>query len=282
MSTFDPRIPRSFAVQLGKEALAISQTGKYDGPDGEVVIAAQLTASLKKTVYYGPEHQHAPAARGTHKAVFEVTNETTLSAHRRHQSKGRNVVSLNFASATSPGGGFLTGSRAQEEYLCRSSALYLTLKDCAMYGYHRSKGDLLYSDAMIYSPDVPVFRDDKHELTAAPYNASFITSAAPLAKHLSPPEMVQLPEILRARIHKILCVAQSHSHDSLILGAWGCGAFGNDGDQVANLFHRALTVDFAGAFQEVTFAIVDTSPEQRFINPFARRFTRQALLPSSP
>jgi hypothetical protein len=93
-----------------------------------------------------------------------------------------------------------------------------------------------------------------------------------LAKHASPAEIAQLPTVLRERIAKILSVAQAQGHDSLVLGAWGCGAFGNDGHQVAELFHRALTVDFAGAFKEVTFAIVDTSPEERFISPFAQRF----------
>jgi uncharacterized protein (TIGR02452 family) len=272
MSAFEPRIPRDLAGRLGEEAVAISKAGKYVGPAGEVEITAHVTASLKKTRYYAPEHDHPAPQTGTHQTKFEVTNETTLSAHRRHQAKGHNVVSLNFASATHPGGGFLSGARAQEEYLCRSSALYLTLKDWPMYGYHRAKGGCLYSDAMIYSPDVPVFRDDEHGLLPSPYHASFITSAAPLAKHASPAEINQLPTVLRERIAKILSVAQAHGHDSLILGAWGCGAFGNDGHQVAELFHRALTVDFAGAFKEVTFAIVDTSPEQRFISPFAQRF----------
>lgn len=272
MSQFEPRIPRDLAVRLGEEAVAISETGMYVGPGGPIEIGAHVMASLRKTAYYGPDHPHTPAAKGAHPTRFEVTNETTLSAHRRHQSKGHNVVSLNFASATHPGGGFLTGARAQEEYLCRSSALYLTLKDWPMYGYHQAKGGCLYSDAMIYSPDVPVFRDDAHDLLPAPYHAAFITSAAPLAKHASPAERAQLPNVLRERIAKILSVAQAHGHDSLILGAWGCGAFGNDGHQVAELFHRALTVDFAGAFKEITFAIVDTSPEERFISPFAQRF----------
>jgi uncharacterized protein (TIGR02452 family) len=67
-------------------------------------------------------------------------------------------------------------------------------------------------------------------------------------------------------------VAQWNCHNSLILGAWGCGAYGNDGYEVADIFYQALTVEFAGSFKEVTFAIVDTSPEERFISPFAQRF----------
>jgi uncharacterized protein (TIGR02452 family) len=275
MSQFDPRIPRDLAVRLGEEAVAISKAGKYVGQAGQVDISAHVLTSLKKTTFYDADHAHAPASQGAHSTRIEVTNETTLSAHQRHLAKGHNVVSLNFASATQPGGGFLSGARAQEEYLCRSSALYLTLKDWPMYGYHRAKGGCLYSDAMIYSPDVPVFRDDEHDLLPSPYHASFITSAAPLAKHASPAEFTQIPVVLRDRIAKILSVAQAHGHDSLILGAWGCGAFGNDGNLVAELFHRALTVEFGGSFKEVTFAIVDTSPEQRFIGPFAQRFQAQ-------
>jgi uncharacterized protein (TIGR02452 family) len=274
MSLFEPRIDRDLAVQLGEEAVAISKAGKYVGPAGPVDIAAGVKACVLATVHYNADHAHPSPATGPHTTTYEVTNETTLSAHRRHQAKGHKVVSLNFAAATNPGGGFLTGARAQEEYLCRSSALYLSIKDSPMYAYHRREGHKRYSDAMIYSPDVPVFRDDVHGLLPTPYLASFITSAASLTKHLHPEELVHIPEILRTRIRKILTVAQTHGHNSLVLGAWGCGAFGNDGHQVSAFFKQALEEDFKGAFKEVTFAIVDTSPEKKFIGPFAERFLK--------
>ena len=275
MSDFDPRIPRELAVCLGEEAVAISKAGKYIGPAGNVDISGQILSSLKKTTFYEADHVHQPASKGAHSTRIEVTNETTLSAHQRHLAKGHNAVSLNFASATQPGGGFLGGARAQEEYLCRSSALFVTIKDSPMYEYHRDNWTPFYSDAMIYSGDVPVFRDDQHDLLATPYLASFITSAAPLAKKVPPHERPKLPNVIFHRILKILSVAKSKGHDSLILGAWGCGAFGNDGHLVSELFHRALTVEFTGSFKEVTFAIVDTSPEERFIGPFAQRFGAQ-------
>ena len=276
MTQFDPRIDRDLAVQLGEEAVAISKAGQYLGPAGLVGIATEVKACVQATVHYAADHVHPAPAKGPHKTSYEVTNETTLSAHQRHLAKGHKVVSLNFAAATNPGGGFLTGARAQEEYLCRSSALYLAIKDSPMYAYHRREGHKRYSDAMIYSPDVPVFRDDAHGLLPASYRASFITSAAPLTKHLHPEELTLVADILRKRIWKILTVAQAHGHDSLVLGAWGCGAFGNDGNQVAALFKWALEEDFKGAFKEVTFAIVDTSPEKKFIGPFAECFNSQA------
>jgi uncharacterized protein (TIGR02452 family) len=277
MPPFDPRIPRLLAVQLGQEAVDISEAGRYVGPDGERDIFNQVRASVDKTICYGPDHTHEPPATGPHFTKFEVTNETTLSAHLRHQAKGLAVVSLNFASATHPGGGFLRGARAQEEYLCRSSALYLSIKGSPMYAYHREKGDCLYSDAMIYSPGVPVFRGDDHELLASPYPASFITSAAPLATHVNLYELKHLPKVIYGRALKVLAVAKANGHDSLVLGAWGCGAFGNNGSLVADIFHKALTQDFAGTFKEVSFAIVDTSPEGRFIRPFSRRFSPEAI-----
>ena len=282
MSLFEPRIDRDLAVQLGEEAVAISKAGRYVGPSGIIDIAAGVKACVQATVHYTADHAHPSPATGPHTTSYEVTNETTLSAHRRHIGKGHKVVSLNFAAATNPGGGFLTGARAQEEYLCRSSALYLAIKDSPMYAYHRREGHKRYSDAMIYSPDVPVFRDDTHRLLPAPYLASFITSAAPLTKHLHAEELTLVADILRKRIWKILTVAQTHGHDSLVLGAWGCGAFGNNGNLVADLFHRALTVEFAGSFKEVTFAIVDTSPERRFIEPFAKRYAPSAVLEQTP
>lgn len=160
MKLFEPRIDRDLAVQLGEEAVAISKAGKYVGPSGQIDISAEVKACVQATVHYTADHAHPSPAKGPHTTTYEVTNETTLSAQQRHLAKGHNVISLNFAAATNPGGGFLTGARAQEEYLCRSSALFLAIKDSPMYAYHRREGHKRYSDAMIYSPDVPVFRDD--------------------------------------------------------------------------------------------------------------------------
>lgn len=64
----------------------------------------------------------------------------------------------------------------------------------------------------------------------------------------------------------------AHNHNAIVLGAWGCGAFGNDPRAIAPLFHRALTENFSGAYRDVVFAVVDWSLERRFIGAFEAAF----------
>ena len=73
------------------------------------------------------------------------------------------------------------------------------------------------------------------------------------------------------RILKVLAIGILHSHNSIVLGAWGCGAFGNDLKEIAALFERALRENFNGAYRRVLFAILDWSDEKRYIGPFQRR-----------
>jgi uncharacterized protein (TIGR02452 family) len=70
--------------------------------------------------------------------------------------------------------------------------------------------------------------------------------------------------MLQQRIHRVLAIAQAFGYSTLVLGAWGCGAFGNDPHRTAVDFREALENDFRGAFSDVVFAITDWSPERRF------------------
>ena len=83
------------------------------------------------------------------------------------------------------------------------------------------------------------------------------------------------PEIrqrMGVRIRKVLAVAEAHGHEHLVLGAWGCGAFGNDPEEIADLFKLVLAGEFRDAFEHVVFAITDWSAQRRFIGLFERAF----------
>jgi len=182
---------------------------------------------------------------------------------------GARPLALNFANGVQPGGGFLGGARAQEEVLCRSSALYHTIVDDQMYAEHRQRSRPDSTDWAVYSPDVPVFRTDDGAELEHPWLLSFITCAAPYAPAIGQP---QAGDLLRRRIHRVLAIARSYGHSALVLGAWGCGAFGNDAHRTAIDFRHALENDFSGAFTDVVFAITDWSPERRFLGPFREAF----------
>jgi len=58
-----------------------------------------------------------------------------------------------------------------------------------------------------------------------------------------------------------------------VLGAWGCGVFGNDAHEIAGLFRKALSENFRGAYRTVVFAIIDWTDSHQFIGPFEEVFT---------
>ena len=204
------------------------------------------------------------------KTRVQVANETTLQAAHRLTKTGLKPLALNFANGVNPGGGFLNGARAQEEVLCRSSSLYSTLVYDRMYEYHRQRSLPDSSAWAIYSPDVPVFRSDDGTPHDEPWLLSFITSAAPYAPRVGQPAS---GDLLQQRIWRILAIASALGYETLVLGAWGCGAFGNDPTRTATNFREALKTTYRGYFSDVVFAVTDWSPERKTLGPFRDVFS---------
>jgi len=260
---------------LGRETVEILEQGFYVVDGVRVELANRMAKAIANTIEYPnlvpPPSVDAPGDRTT---AIEVVNEGTLTAAAR-LAKQLDVAVLNFASAKSPGGGFLNGSRAQEESLAMSSGLYPCLLGREMYDFHKFTRGGMYTPWVVYSPSVPVIRDDDGVLLAVPYSVAFLTSpavnAGAVRKHRVASE-AEILEQMELRVDKVLSVAAHHGHTAVVLGAWGCGAFGNDPGEIANLFRTALEGRFAGVFQHVVFAVLDWSDDRRFIGPFEARF----------
>ncbi len=241
---------RSKLAEMAGETLAILGAGGYRAAGaGWVTIADDLAWAVSRTRLYRPSEfpGEIPSrgASGRAGSTVEVTDETTLeAAFRLVRHCDVEPLCLNFASARNPGGGFLNGARAQEESLARSSGLYACIAPVeGYYGHHRQLRTCLYSDHMIYVPGVPVFRDDSGALRDEPYRVAFLTAAAVNAGALArnePKALARIPEVMRRRIARVLWLAEQQGHSHLVLGAWGCGAFGNDPEQIADLFRDAL------------------------------------------
>lgn len=257
---------RQQRAEIARHTDEIVRDGRYVTRTGvEVDIADAIARSVGNTLLYQPDQvdDHRPPRTGTTR--IEITDESTLSAARRMAEAARDPIAcLNFASARKPGGGYRSGAAAQEESLARSSALVACLSAApAFYEFHNTNRDPRYSDRMIYSPGVPVFRDDAGGLLGRPHHVAFITAAAPNLSAITDPEQrAEVPGILARRAGKVLAIARRHGHRRLVLGAWGCGVFGNDPSTVAGAFAGLLLPGgpFGDSFDRIVFAIMDNDP----------------------
>ncbi|MET9610453.1 TIGR02452 family protein [Streptomyces sp. NPDC006512] len=266
--------------EIARENALIVAAGEYRTRSGRRVSLATAVAEAKAgTRIYGPNPVNPGEGfvGGGTRTVFEVTGESSTVAARRLAADGAeptSVAVLNFASARNPGGGYVRGAKAQEEALCRASALYETLLEAPeYYEVHRAGKSTFYTDRVIHSPGVPVFRDDRGELLETPFRAGFLTSPAPNAgtiRRQEPERTPEIPAALARRAERVLEVAALHGYRRLVLGAWGCGVFQNDPAQVAEAFRALLTGRFAGTFAHVVFGILDRAPGPR--EAFARAF----------
>lgn len=265
-------IERGTAMDLGRSAVSISRSGCYlNRADEQVDLKQLVNDAVADKVSIPPDQSLADSADNAFdETTVQVTNETTLIAAQRLAESGRKPLALNFANGVSPGGGFLSGARAQEEVLCRSSGLFLTLLDDPMYEHHRQREQPDSTDWSIYSPHVPVFRNDSGTELDQPWLLSFLTCAAPYAPTIGQPLS---GDLLQRRIHRVLAIARAFGYHNLVLGAWGCGAFGNDPHRTAANFRNALETEFEGNFFNIVFAITDWSPERRFLGPFRDVFS---------
>ncbi|WP_053660900.1 TIGR02452 family protein [Micromonospora sp. NRRL B-16802] len=263
--------------EIARQTVAIAESGRYRNDAGdEVVLGGAVRAAIAGTRHHLPDDVLALGSAEPGAGTVEVTYESTLQAAHR---VGSDAACLVFASAKNPGGGFLGGAKAQEESVARASALYPCLVAAPdFYAFHRGQRDLRYSDRVIYSPDVPVFRDDKGNLLDQPYTTSFLTAAAPNLGAIvrnQPEHTADVPVVLARRARRVLEVAAAHGRRTVVLGAWGCGVFRNDPATVADAFAEALQV--VDRFDHVVFAIRDGLPGTPVYHAFVQRFTPTAV-----
>ena len=172
---------RSKRTLIAQQTVEILESGSYTDSKGRMVdVAPAIQNMIAGTVHFTPEsfdevfrQRDAIVDRtvGSTTTQYLVNNTTTLSAARELVTADASpVLCLNFASAKNPGGGFLSGSQAQEESLARATGLYGSVNRVTQYyETNRRCSTCLYTDHMIYSPAVPVFRNDDDELIADPF-----------------------------------------------------------------------------------------------------------------
>lgn len=206
-------------------------------------------------------------------ANIEVISNTSFAAAKDFCSLGK-VAVLNFANPENPGGGVQNGAMAQEECLCRSSNLYPCLCDKSVfdefYLYHRNLRSFFYSDRLIYTKGVTVFKDDSDIPQLLPENEWFhvdvITCSAPYIARRKYTNKAALKELFKSRIKNIFESALDNGVEVLILGAFGCGAFKNPPEIVAKAFHEVIEENaYQTKFKRIVFAIKSTVEDDPYI-----------------
>jgi uncharacterized protein (TIGR02452 family) len=179
------------------------------------------------------------------------------------------VTVLNMANADHPGGSYLNGSGAQEEALCRRSTLHLTLCGQFETDFHP-----IPPHGGIYSPDVLVFRSsDDANCALLASEAYWWTSVISVAAIDGPRLKRGTTEYLRTedwksmmeRIRTILRIAAHEGRRNLVLGAFGCGVYGNPPKTVAAFFAAVFKEEeFKGRFEGIWFAVIERGGSQNF------------------
>lgn len=182
-----------------------------------------------------------------------VENTNSFNMAIRMGYSGVPTLVLNLASYTHSGGGVERGARAQEEDLYRQS------------NYFQANSQRLYPlamDEVVYSPLVHIIKNSVYQLLDKPFPVSCLAVAAirnPQIKYDSDWRSMfsnnHQQQITQEKIDMIFKVAILHGHDSLVLGALGCGAYANPPYEIAQMFKRSL-LKYSLYFKKIGFAVL--------------------------
>ena len=217
--------------------------------------------SIANSKIYTPEMCKRSETGGI-KPIIQILDTDTVSALYMINSFYSNIGILNFASFKYPGGMFLKGSSAQEEALCHESNLYETLKffNNTYYSANIYKCKMnptinsTYLDRGIYSSNIMFLRENKNVI-----NTAVITVAAPNIRNADAIILEKFNTVaLSNRIKFVLDIAETENLKTLILGAFGCGVFRQNPEEVAYLFKEYLLSEKYN-FTNIIFAIPDSN-----------------------
>lgn len=283
-------------VQILEDTLSIFKKGKYK-KGGKTIRTKLSRKQMEECCVYLPEdvqdimnrkdfeHVHVMGRVGVgcrNIDSFGMAQEQHKWKFLFSGKKANNILVLNFANPVNPGGGVRRGARSQEEDLCRKSSLLLSLESNQAqqyYKYNRSLNTYMGSDAIILTPNVEIIKDVNGELLDDSIIVSVMTCAAPMiTQGMERLSYEQYQELFYNRICGMLKCAAYWGYQALVLGAFGCGAFGNDAKLVSDLFYKALKeFNFDGMrakdfFHRIDFAVLDRTPGQYNFNEFNRNF----------
>lgn len=228
-------------------------TAKMEKEYGELI-----RKSIRDTIMYYPVFESKNDVKDVATEMI-IDDVDSVSAVLKYSSPGGKMAVLNFSSYKNPGGMFINGSKAQEECLCHESFLYNVLSQIKdFYDWNnKHKNKALYLNRGLYSASILFIREEKHLQSETMRFCDVITCAAPNKSAAQKYQNVSDEEntkILKSRIKFVLDIAKDNDVNTLILGAYGCGVFGQNALEVASIFKEYLNTTHK-CFRKVVFAV---------------------------
>lgn len=266
--------------EIYEQTIQIVKQGEYKLDDKN--IALDNSKITEETVFYTKPKQLTPSASDI-KTKFAVIEADCIEAADLLEKAGYNVCMLNMANRQNPGGGVMEGAGAQEENIFRRSNLLLSLYQFTnyanQYGINQNSENSYPLDrdtGGIYSKDVTIFRGSEHSgyrLLKNPFKISIVSVPAinkPKLNHVDGNFQIS-PELIepsKEKIRTILRICGKNNHDALVLSAFGCGAFRNPPQHMAELFKAVFNEsEFINQFKLVVFSIIDDHNAWKEHNP---------------
>lgn len=273
-----------------RNTIELVNNGYYFTEEGEKVLFENTDKMVSGTRFYTEEFNvnHIPTIVGN--TIIEVINSDCIKEGIKLSDAGYNPAILNMASRQNPGG-VTKGAGAQEETIFRRTNIFRSLYQFAsyagQYGIHKSvyQYPLDRNFGGIYTPSVTIFRTNEkngYKLMKRPREIAFISVAGMNRPKLKPDGMIEdfLVEPIKNKIRTILRIGLEQGHDSLVLGALGCGAFCNPPRHIAGLFNEVLNEnEFFNKYKHIVFAILEDHNSHKKHNtegnylPFKQEFS---------
>ena len=268
-------------ADLYANTIDIVKNGTYTSPNGtEVHIDGLNDYMVQGTKFYGKKAVVDYDALPKYETEIKVVNNDCLYEAKKMIDDGLRPAVLNMASFHTPGGGAVTGSAAQEENLFRRTNLFKSLYQFHhigdLYGVEQKEEryPLDYNYGGIYSPKVIVFReseDTSYQLMDEPFYVDIITVAAVKNPRIDESNGKIVPWVektIKNKIKQILDIALENGNNSLVLSAFGCGAYGTPPEQMAKFFADVLASEkYQGLFKVIHFAILNVQSTNGEHNP---------------
>ena len=298
---------KELRVQEYRSTIEIVNQGYYTTEDGKRVTFPTITRMEHETKFYKNEFRVDNIPTNEEETKIIVRNVDCLEEGVRLCREGYNPAILNMASRRHPGGGVMLGAGAQEESLFRRTNLFRSLYQFTEYFINHvwykkyitpvSTGECYPLDRNfggIYTPGALLFREDEqhgYKLMESPECLSFISVAGMNRPKIKDATHIadDLIEGTKNKMRTILRIGLRHGHDSLVLGALGCGAYRNPPSHIAKLFHEVFEEpEFKNKYRLISFAILDDhnthqaqNPEGNY-KPFADEFAETGNKKSDP